>query len=172
VFKAVIKKNAVLRDVTPCSYCNNRRFGKGIASIISVARIGEQGTMSAATSNRSTLRKYYVSSALRLLDAANVRSSPILVTLMMEVIRSSETSVLTRATRLIIPGDGILQLLIGYYCCETDKLPFAWDYTPFVTEGRLCVKFEQEYRNWSTLHWGPKLLSFREPRPNILTAVK
>jgi hypothetical protein len=37
-----------------------------------------------------------------------VPSSPFLVTLMMEAIRSSETLVLKRATRYNIPGEGIL----------------------------------------------------------------
>jgi hypothetical protein len=46
---------------------------------------------------------------LQLLVAANVPSSPILVTLMMEAIRSSETSVPTRATRRNITKGGIHQ---------------------------------------------------------------
>jgi hypothetical protein len=45
----------------------------------------------------------------RLLVTANVvPSSPILVTVMTEAIRSSETSVLTRATQRNISEDGIL----------------------------------------------------------------
>jgi hypothetical protein len=52
---------------------------------------------------------------LQLLITANVvPSSPILVTLMMEAIRSSETSVLTRATRRKIPEDGILRTILTY----------------------------------------------------------
>jgi hypothetical protein len=58
-----------------------------IASIITVRRIGELGTKLAVTSNRST---------------------PILVTLMMEAIRSSETSAFIGATWSNIPEDGIL----------------------------------------------------------------
>jgi hypothetical protein len=49
------------------------------------------------------------SSELRLLVTANVvRSPPVLVTLKMEAIRSTETSFLTRATWRNIPQDDIL----------------------------------------------------------------
>jgi hypothetical protein len=51
---------------------------------------------------------------LRLLLTANVPSSQILLTLTIEAIHSWETSVLTGATRLIVPEDGILLVVCLY----------------------------------------------------------
>jgi hypothetical protein len=67
---------------------------KHFTSTIKVSRICELGTTLAVTSNLSTLRSI---------------SSPILVTLVIEAKRSSETSTLTTATLRNIPDDGILQ---------------------------------------------------------------
>jgi hypothetical protein len=66
------------------------------ASIIGVTRIGEIGSLLAVTSKQYQ----FLRSLLLLLVTTNVvPSSPILVILTMEVIRSSETSVFTRTTR-------------------------------------------------------------------------
>jgi hypothetical protein len=66
-----------------------------------------------------------------LVTASVVPSSPILVTLMKEVLRSSETSVLTRATRRNIPEDAILHS----HRRETPKSLFNFLATnPFLTK--------------------------------------
>jgi hypothetical protein len=67
-----------------------------LASIIKVTRIRELGTLAV-----------FLRSVRRLLVTANVPSSQILVTLMMEALSSSETSILTRATRRNISDDAM-----------------------------------------------------------------
>jgi hypothetical protein len=83
-----------------------------IASIIRITRIGALETTLAVTNNRHTLH---------LLVTANVvPSSPILVTLMMEALCSSETSILTRPTRHRIPEDGIVLKLVNLWTLLRD----------------------------------------------------
>jgi hypothetical protein len=78
------------------------------ASIIRSTRIDELGRMLTVTNNRRTLLRDIM---CRWLVTPNVvPGSPILATLLMEALLSSETSTLIRATRGVIPEDGIFQL--------------------------------------------------------------
>jgi hypothetical protein len=72
-----------------------------IVFTLRVTRIGELGATLAVTSNRRTLRRntqyiVFLRRVLRLL-VTNVLSSSILVSLMMEALRSSETSAIHMA---------------------------------------------------------------------------
>jgi hypothetical protein len=101
------------------------------ASFIRVTKVGDLGTTQAATSNRRTLRRVlvFLRSVRRLLVAACVvPRSPTFVTLMTEAPGSSESSVLTRATRRNNPEDTILhshrrENLKSYILLKTEKSP-------------------------------------------------
>jgi hypothetical protein len=72
------------------------------------------------------IRDMLLRSMQRLLVTANVVPiSPILVTLIMEALSSSETSVLTRATRRNIPEDVILLYYIRLYSDDI-QYPRLW----------------------------------------------
>jgi hypothetical protein len=115
------------------------------ASIIRVTRIGELGTTLAVISNRHTPQDSHVvflCSMRWLLVTANVvPSSQILVTLMMEVMRSSDTSVLTRVTRHNIPEDGILHNIQCFISCIKPFSNLQNTFCSYRKEGEMLISF-------------------------------
>jgi hypothetical protein len=113
-------KNAVLWDITPCcGSCKNRRFGRTYRLHRQDGR--NQLAMNNVSSNFQLI--VFLRSALQLLVTANfVFISLIISTSVMERVRSSETSVLTRATRRHIPDDGILHDCVNSAARITDLI--------------------------------------------------
>jgi hypothetical protein len=86
-------KNDVFWNIMLVAFVITKVSGERIASIIRVTRIGQLGTTLAVTSNQSKPQRNTVYNSM-----------------IMEAIRSSETSVLPRATQRNILEDSILQL--------------------------------------------------------------
>jgi hypothetical protein len=107
---ASIIRPTTIGQLGTLAVASNRRKLRSVLRLLVTANvpswpttIGQLGT-SAVASNRRKLR-----SVLRLLATANlVTSAPIVVTLMMEAIRSCDTAVHIKTTRRNIPVEGIL----------------------------------------------------------------
>jgi hypothetical protein len=101
VFMAAIMKNGVVWNVTPCGFCKNRHFGEKYRLH---HQSGKNWYARKNVSNNQQLKH-----CLQLLGIANIVPSALIFhSVKVEARCSSETSVLTSATRRHIPEYGIL----------------------------------------------------------------
>jgi hypothetical protein len=96
-------KNAVFWDSRRVVLVRTDVSEECSAFILTVARISELGKMLALT------RTHFRRVLLLLVTAKGLPNSQIFVTMMMEALLFSGTSILTKATRHKIPEDGILR---------------------------------------------------------------
>jgi hypothetical protein len=145
------------------------------ASFIRVTRIGELWTTLAVTSRKYHL--VFLRRLRRLLVKASVfPSSPILVTLMKEALSSSETSVLTRATRRNIPEDTMFYcdsfIHLGSIQTKTEHFLMDTNYTHVINSfgdfplysdcsrwHSLTFRRKNDHARWSESVTYPKLLT-------------
>jgi hypothetical protein len=105
VFTAVIMKNAVFWYITPYGPCENWYFG-------GTCHLHHQGQKNQQDRNNVSKILAFLRSVRQLLATYNVVPSSLILFTLMEEIYSSETSLLTRATWLLIPEDGILHITL------------------------------------------------------------
>jgi hypothetical protein len=97
-------KSVFFRDVMPFGTCKNQRFGRSY-------RLHHQGDKNRRARNNVSSNSQPKQAAKKYCVILFLRNKQILVTLMMEAMHSSETSILTRVTRRNISDDNILHSL-------------------------------------------------------------